>query len=170
MDGADARTRLHGDDGLGHQRHVDDDAIARLHAQRAQRIAESADLGVQLAVGEAPHGAAFRLEDQCGFVAPLRQMDIQAVVRGVELPVGEPAIVRRGAGVQRPRERFVPVQVVAREFCPETFRVAGRVLVEPPQLLRIRRRGCRKCRWRREAAGLGKRGLYGFVGHAVVIA
>ena len=65
MDGADARAGVHGDDGLGHQRHVDDDAFAGLlHAQRAQRVGEAADLGMQLPVGQAAYSAILGLEDQ----------------------------------------------------------------------------------------------------------
>jgi hypothetical protein len=50
MDGAHARAGEHRNRGLGDHRHVDRDAIAFLHAEPAQRIAEAADLLVQFPV------------------------------------------------------------------------------------------------------------------------
>ena len=125
MDGADARAGVHGDDGLGRHRHVDDHAIAGRHALREQRIGEAAHVGVQLAVGHMAHVAGLADEGQRGLVAALLEMHIEAVVGDIELAVGEPAIVGRLRFVQRDGERLVPAQLAARLARPEALVVGG---------------------------------------------
>ena len=71
MHGADARAGMHRDHDLGHQRHVDHDAVALVDAERAQRIGEAADFRVQLAIAQAPRVARLALEDDRGLVAAL---------------------------------------------------------------------------------------------------
>ena len=69
VDRADARARQHRDDALQRERHVDDDTIALLHAERLQPIREAADVAIKLAVSNEPLGAIFRQPDECNSVA-----------------------------------------------------------------------------------------------------
>ena len=117
---ADAVAGVHRDDDLGHQRHVDDDAVAVLHALRAQRVGEAAHFGVQLAVAQAARVARLALEDDGGLVAALGQVHIQAVVRDVQPAVGEPAVVGRLGVIEAHREGLVPDELAARQVRPET--------------------------------------------------
>ena len=128
---ADARAGVHGDDRFGRHRHVDDDAVARLHAERRERIRESADVGVQLAVRHVAHVARLADEGDRGLVAALLEMNVEAVVGDVELAVGEPAIVRRLRFVERDRKRLVPAQFGLRMAGPESLVVARRLGAHP---------------------------------------
>ena len=49
VDRSDARASQHGDHALKRQRHVDDDAVALLHAQRLQSVGKAADIAIELA-------------------------------------------------------------------------------------------------------------------------
>ena len=71
VDGADPRAGEHGHDALGHQGHVDDDAISLAHAQLAQRVGEAAHLPVQPAIGEGDLVAVFAHPDQRRLEPPL---------------------------------------------------------------------------------------------------
>ena len=125
VDRADARAGVHRDDGFRRHRHVDDDAVARLHAVREQRIGEAAHVGVQLAVGHVAHVARLAHEGDRGLVAALLEMHVEAVVGDVELAVDEPAVVRRLRLVQRHGERLVPAQLGLRLARPESLVVRG---------------------------------------------
>ena len=57
VDRADAGAGQHRDDGLRHHRHVDDDAVALLHALSREYAGEPRHLVAQLAVGEARRGS-----------------------------------------------------------------------------------------------------------------
>ena len=54
---ADARAGEHRDRDFGDHREIDRDPIAPLDAQALQHVREFVDVGVQLAVGDAPHFA-----------------------------------------------------------------------------------------------------------------
>ncbi len=126
MDGADARAGVHRDNRFGGQRHVDDHAIARLHSQRAQRVGEPADIGMQLAIGHVAHVAGLADEGERRLVTPLLEVHVEAVPGNVQLAVHEPAVVRGPGIVERDAERLVPAQLVLRLAGPETLVVGGR--------------------------------------------
>jgi hypothetical protein len=58
--GAESGRGQHRDDGLGHHRHVDDDAVALLDAESAQHAREARGLVEQLAIGVGALGAGER--------------------------------------------------------------------------------------------------------------
>ena len=97
VDGAKPRTRQHRDDGLGDHRHVDDDAVAFVDAEAAQRAREPRSQVEQFAVGVGALRAGHRrVVDQRGLVAAAAvDVAVQRVGAGVELAVGEPAVERR---------------------------------------------------------------------------
>ena len=97
VDRAEPRAGEHRHDGLGDHRHVDDDAVAVVDAEVAQRAGEPGDLVAQLAVGEDLHGVRDRaVVDQRGLVrAPAVGVTVERVVARVELTAGEPAVERR---------------------------------------------------------------------------
>ena len=101
MRGADARAGLHRDHGLDRHRHVDEDAVGRLDAQRLEAVGELAHLVVQRLIGDLRHLAVIRLEDDGGLVGLRLQVPVEAVVGGVQLAVVEPAEERRLRLVQR---------------------------------------------------------------------
>ena len=94
---AKPRTRQHRDDGLGDHRHVDDDAVALVDAEAAQRAGEPRRLVEQFAVGVGALRAGHRrVVDQRGLVAAAAfDVAVQRVGAGVQLAVGEPAVERR---------------------------------------------------------------------------
>ncbi len=169
MDGADAGAGLHGDDGLGHQRHVDDDAIATLHTEHPQCVAELADLGMQLAVGQAADVAVLGFEHQRGMVAAGGEVHIDAVDRGIELAIGEPAVVGGVAVVERAGEGLVPHQRFAGLCGPEPFGIMRGLLVQAMQLVAAGAGAMREVMRGREAAGLGQRGFDRFLVHGGII-
>ena len=57
---AEPRAGEHREDRFGHARHVDDDAVALLEAERAQRAGEPRHFVAQLGVGERPDDAGDR--------------------------------------------------------------------------------------------------------------
>jgi len=119
MDGADTGARLHRHHRLDAHRHVDDDAVALLDAERFQAIGKLAHPRMKLLVGDLGHRTVVGLENQRGLVAPGGQMTIQAVVRHIELAVVEPLVERRGRFVEGTGERRFPVDGLAREIRPE---------------------------------------------------
>jgi hypothetical protein len=58
------------------------------------------------------------------------RIPVEAVVRGVQLAVGEPFVERRVRLVEGGGERFLPVEVFAREAGPEALVVALRFLAQ----------------------------------------
>ncbi len=122
--GADARAGLHRHDRLDRHRHVDEDAIALLDAERLQRVGEAADVVVERLVGDLGDRAVVGLEDDRDLVGLRRQVPVEAVVRGVQLAVVEPLEERRVGFVERLRERLVPQHVLARMPRPEALEVA----------------------------------------------
>ncbi len=78
--------------------HVDGDAVAPLHSQRAQGVGELAHLFVQVPIGDVA-GVAGLAHPVIGDLVALRvEVTIEAVVGEVELAVGEP-LVEGGLGV-----------------------------------------------------------------------
>ncbi len=125
VDGADAGAGQHRDDGLGHHRHVDHDAVALLDAERAEHAGEAGDELEQLGVGVGAHGLRDRrVVDQGRLVgAAGDDVPVEGVVAGVEHAAGEPPVEGRGVVVEHPRRRGDPVDAGGR-VAPE----AGGVL------------------------------------------
>ena len=130
VDGADARAREHRDCCLGNHRQVDRDAIAFLHAQAAQRVAEPADPVIQLAISDARRFIrVVAFVDERRLVAALRQVTIEAVVGNVQLAVVEPAdaeVTRIETDILDLRVRLHPVEPSS-HAAPERLRVIHRL-------------------------------------------
>ena len=69
VDRADASAGQHGDHAFERQRHVDDNAIALLHAKRLQAVRKAADIAIELAVGDDALAAIFGQPDESNLVA-----------------------------------------------------------------------------------------------------
>ncbi len=131
MNRADSRAREHRDRRLRHQRHVDRDAVAVLHAQALQRITASANFVGEHLVGQHARVAGLALPDQrCLVAARSVEMAIEAVVRGIDCAADEPLRMRE-IPFEGFAERLEPMQI-ARAVRPEFFRIAGGLA---PQLL-----------------------------------
>ena len=111
--GAEPRAGQHRDDGLGHHRHVDDDAVALVDAEAAQHSREPRGHVEQFAVGVgALRAGDGRVVDQRRLVAASAvDVPVQRVGARVEFAVREPAVERRIGVVEdalrlpRPRHR-----------------------------------------------------------------
>ncbi len=127
VDRADPGAGQHGDDPLRHQRHVEDDPVALLHAQPTERVGEPVHLAVQPVVRERPLLAVLAHPDHRRLV-PARAVDVtvDAVQRGVQLPAHEPAVLRR-VEVQHVVVRLDPVERLGL-LGPERRRIRGRRL------------------------------------------
>ncbi len=100
VDDAEPRAGEHRDRQLGHHRHVDRDAVARLQAAEVpEKRGELVHAGVELLVRDRLRVLVFRLgdEDEGRLVLVLREMAVDAVVGGVELAADEPFPERRVA-------------------------------------------------------------------------
>ena len=120
VDRADAGAGLHRDHGLNRHRQIDDHAVAVADAHFFQAVGEAAHFVVQLLVADVGGLTLFAFENNRGLVGLVREVTVDAVIRHVHLAVAEPAEKRRAAVVQHRRERFVPVEMFAGQFCPET--------------------------------------------------
>jgi hypothetical protein len=126
---------------LDRHRHVDDDAVALLHAERLESVGEPAHALVKIAIGDVRDLAIVGLENDGDLVrVAVLEIPVEAVVRDVQLAVREPLVVRRAAFVERLRERLSPCQVLAREIGPEPLEVSGGLRVHrlPVGLLHVR--------------------------------
>ena len=120
VNSSDARASQHGHGGLGHHRHVDDDAIAFLYPKLAQQAGQSRDFFAKLKVGERLLGAGHRgIVNQRQLISPtLLDLVIQRQVTTVQSCVREPPVSAIGivlenhGGCAVPRHR-------ARLLCPE---------------------------------------------------
>src|SRR3546814_6038463 len=83
-------------------------------------VVDATDVGVQFAIRVVPGVALLAYEADRDLVALGAEMTIEAIHRDIELAVGEPAIVRRMAVVERLRERRLPRQFLFGEAGPET--------------------------------------------------
>ena len=66
---APIRAGQHGDRQLGHHRHVDRDAVARLNAELLEHVGELADFAVQLGVGQLARVARLAFPEDGGAIA-----------------------------------------------------------------------------------------------------
>ncbi len=122
MDGADARAGEHGDDALGHERHVDDHRVALPHPEALQGVGEAVHLAIEAVVGVSDLFAVLAHPEQGGFVAAVgMDVAVDAVDRGVQLPAEEPLVVRR---LEAPDgvERLDPVDELG-ALRPEDLRI-----------------------------------------------
>ena len=151
MHRADPRARQHGHRRLRHQRQVNDDPVARRNAFAGQHVGESANLGVQLGIGERALVARLALPDNGGFGRAGFEMAIQAVFRDVEPAADEPFGKGR-VPFEHDAPRHAPFQFGG-FLGPEGVRVFGGKLVKPIIVLtRADPRPLRKVRRGREHA------------------
>jgi hypothetical protein len=128
VDGADAGAGEHGDDRLGHRRHVDQHPVALLHLVLAQHPGEGRDLLLQFGEGQRAAGAGDRaFPDDGALVAPARlDMAVDRVPAGVGLCADEPVGGGRLGGIKnlvpalRPGHGLGQVAPVARRILDRT--------------------------------------------------
>jgi hypothetical protein len=109
---ADARTREHRDCQLGHERHIDGDAIALLYAERLQHIRKRADLAIEIEVRQRAAIAGLPFPDEGGLVAARRSnVTIDAIDRHVDLAADEPFRMRWIAPVEHPGPLAAPLEL-----------------------------------------------------------
>ena len=119
----DARARQHGDHCLRNHWQINGYPVSALDAEALERVGAAADFPREIPVGQDALLARFSLPNESRLVTPgTLQVTVQAVCRGVELSVYEPAGMRRvpledGRPGGNPLER-------ARLFLPERFPVA----------------------------------------------
>ena len=97
MHRANTRAGQHGIGRFRDHRHVDTHPVAFLHTTDFQHIGQTADILVQLAVGDC--GGLCRIiafPDKGRLIGTLRQVTVDAVVTNVKLATGKPL---GGAGV-----------------------------------------------------------------------
>ena len=93
--GTDARARKHRDGRFRDHRHVDRHAIALFRAEFLQRVRETADAPVQVAVGDGQVAVrVIALPDDCRIVTLCVHVAIDAVVADIQSAVTEPANVQ----------------------------------------------------------------------------
>ena len=130
VDCAESRASEHREHGLGHHRHVDDDAIACFDAEATQRTSESGHLIQQLRITDAPfavrHGAD--VNQRGVLTTPGGNVPIDRVFAGVEFAVAEPATVRRVAQITAHGRCSSPMQRL-RSFEPEALRLGAPAFV-----------------------------------------
>ena len=138
---ADLGAGEHGDGQLRHHAHVDRDAVALGHAQRAQRVGEAIHLALEHAVGQHARIARLAFPDDGRLVAPRRmRVPVHAVVGDVQLAADEPLHPRR-----------VPLQ----HLLPRREPVQALGLARPRSLRGSFRRARRlRDRWRWPGAGI----------------
>src|ERR1700676_72679 len=163
--GADARTGLHGNHGFRNPGHVNHDPIAAPNARILERICKPAHLAVQLSVGQPAHVARLTLEHDRGLPAAIAQMHIQAIVRHVQLTVGEPAVVGRPAVVQGHREGPVPIDLCRRQIRPEADIVIRGLCVHVVQVAGLEHGVVAQLRGRLKHTVLLQHGLNVFLSH-----
>ncbi len=122
--GPDAGAGQHRDDRLGHHRHVDDDAVALVDAERAQHPGAPADEVEQMRVGVGAHRAGdARVVDQRGLVGTAGDhMAVEGVVASVHRAAGKPAVEGRGRPVEHARGLGEPRDALG-GLAPEALRV-----------------------------------------------
>ncbi len=139
VDGADARAREHRDRELGHERQVERDAVALLHAERLQDVGELAHLAVEVEVGQRAAVARLAFPDERGLVAARRaNVAVEAVGADVELAADEPLRVRR-LPVEDLRPGLHPLELGG-ERRPERLGIGGRARVDARVVTRARSR------------------------------
>ena len=131
MHGADAGAGEHGDQGLRHHRHVDNDPVTLGDPVADQRPGEAGDQILKLAVGDRPRAACHRtvVDDRGLGAAPRRDMPVYGIEAGVEPAAPEPAVERRTRIVEHPFPGAIPVQRRC-SLTPERGRIGKAPLVD----------------------------------------
>ncbi len=110
VDGTDACTGQHRESGLGNHGHVDQHAIALLHALLEQHRRHALHFDVQLPEAVGALGVRFGGHvDQRVLVCAVFQVPVHRVVAQVGQPALEPVRERRVVVVAHPVEGLVPV-------------------------------------------------------------
>src|SRR5262249_12556871 len=127
MDGAEPRACEHRDDGVGHDRDVDDHAVALLDSLAPQHAGAERYRVPQLAVGVRTHraGDGAVVHERALLAAPAIDVQVERVVAGVQLAAGEPAVEGLARIVEHTVPGSVPVNVRGGRG-PEAFGVAHR--------------------------------------------
>ena len=119
MNGTDAGAGLHGGDAFDGHGQVDQDAVALLDALSPQCVGKLGHLGQHLLVSYPRHRTIIGFEDDGDFVAQAGfDVLVQAVVRNIELAVGEPLVERCVRLIQRLGERLLPDDVFLGQSSP----------------------------------------------------
>ncbi|MDR6098176.1 hypothetical protein QE454_001795 [Microbacterium sp. SORGH_AS454] len=128
--GADSRDGEHRGDGLGDHREVQRDAVPSLDTELGEDVRQALHLVGQLGVGDVALVAGLSLPAQSDAIAVARfDVPVEAVVRDVELTVGEPLRERGVRPVEHLSEGAVPVELTGL-LGPETLAVRCGALVE----------------------------------------
>ncbi len=110
MHRADPRACQHGHRRFRDERHVNDHPVARRDASIDQHVGESANLGVQLGVGQRALIPRLAFPDDGGLVSTGVEMSIQTVFRDVEPSTHEPLGERR-VPFEHDAPRYAPLQL-----------------------------------------------------------
>ena len=128
---AEAGDGEHRDNRLRDDGHVHGDAVALLDAQAREHVCSPLHLRGELGVGDAPAVARLTLPvDRHPVAVAGLHVPVEAVVRDVELAIGEPLGERRVRPVECFGEGLVPVQELSRLVGPEADAVGLGLVVE----------------------------------------
>ncbi len=153
---AEAGAGEHRDDRLRDHRQVDRDPVSGLDPEFGECVRRLRHLGEELGIRQRPGvpGLAFEVDGHPVAVAG-EDMPVEAVVRDVELSVGEPLGERRVRPVEHLGEVVLPVDEFTGLLGPEALEVLGTALIGVfPDI-----GGGRELLWRGE--GLGRLGAVG---------
>ena len=121
---ANTGTGLHGNHAFQRHGHVDQHAVALLHAVGLEGIGKLAHTGQQFFVGGLGDGAVIGFKNHGHLVfSGCTDVLVQAVGRSIEFTVIKPFVERRVGLVQRAGERLVPEHVFAGQAGPKAFEV-----------------------------------------------
>ncbi len=168
MNGADARAGQHRNRQLGHERHVDRDAVAFFRAQRLENVRKLRHVALQIEVRQRALVARLAFPDDRRLVtAAVPDMTVDAIDAGVDLSAHEPLRVRRlPVEDLRPRPRPFKLGGQAR---PIRFRIVRRLGVHASVASNSRGAeffgGCEAAVFAEEVVELGMRR----VGHAEIL-
>jgi len=128
---ADAGAGQHGHDHLGDHRQVDPDNVTLPDPLRLERVRQPLHVAEELGVGQLAFLALLTSPvERDPVAAPGQYVPVEAVVRHVDGPVGEPGVERRVAVIEHRGERRVPVQPLAGLRRPPGHRVGCCLLVD----------------------------------------
>ena len=127
VDSAQAGTGEHGDNGLGHHRHIHDDPISFTDTACRQNPCKGRDSITQFRKRKSLSGLCHRgvINKRRAVAVALINMQVQRVVAGVEFAAGKPSVIRGIGIVQHPIPSASPVNVCCR-FRPELLGILKR--------------------------------------------
>ena len=154
--GADPRAGEHRDGDLGDHRQVDADDVAGLDPALLEHVGEPLDVAVQVGVGDVALLALLAVPVEGDPVAAAGlDVAVEAVVRGVQLAVGEPLVERRVRSRRGPCPRARNQSSSPASFSHQACGIARRLLVQ--RLVGDQRRGAETPRAARSAPGRAAR-------------